>query len=355
MKTNRICTAAAIAALPLAALAQTPDAVERPDSGKDLNIGHQQVELPQEVLWDSLWIVDGDVVDYGNGDAISGIGIFGFVYDLEVADAFEVPSAHDITRVVMDYLNFFGRPYSPATDVLVEFFEDIPGAPSEVPTYQMTGTTHYETGIYVSWWPDGGTRVDVTFDPGEVTLPAGTWWVAMQPVDITSEGDWYYVCRKNEILFLDSQFRDGGTDHGGLYGGPYGGGYESDDWITATSFGYPGTSSFRVEGEAESGFALSLNGECPGMMEACVTGATPGKFVVLVYGACGGEWVNPRFPCEGVVFNVGDAVVADAGLADANGYICMSGRVPLGACGRICVQALDVATCTTSNVVVVDG
>jgi len=353
MRMNRTLTAAAILALPVAALAQNPVSVERPDTGKDLDIGHQQIELPQTVFIDQLWIVDTDVVDYGNGDAISGIGIFGVVYDLEVADPFEMPQDGYVTRVVMDYLNFFGGPYSPADDVLVEFFPDAGGMASETPIHQLTGTAHTESGIYVGWWGPC-TRVEVRFDECEVPLDAGIWWVSVVPVDTTSGGDWYYVCRSSASGLFDSNLRDGGTDHGGLYGGPYGGGYGSDDWITAGSFGYPGTTSFLVEGEfgnCGGGFVLALNGNCPGFMTACVTGATPGGTVAFVYGACGGATVMGA-PCPGLVLNVGGAKLAGLAVADANGDACVGGVVPQAACNNnICVQAIDLATCTVSNVV----
>jgi len=350
MKYDRAFALAAIAALPLAAFAQTPTVVESGDTGKDLQLGHEQMELPQDVLWDSLWIVDNDVVDFGNGDAISGMAIFGTIYDLQVADAFEIQDCYCITNVVMDYLNFFGT-YPPMTDVHVEFFEDLGGYPAEVPIYQLMWTNWTFYPIFVSWWGPC-TRIEVFIDVCEVRLDPGVWWVAMQPVDTTSGGDWYYICRKNEILFLDSYFRDGGTDHGTKYGGPYGGGYGSDDWISATSFGYPGTSSFRVEGDlCGGGLTLTVEGDCPGLMNACVSGATPSGTVAFVYGACGGQTVIPNgMPCAGTVLDVGGAKLACTTVADGGGNACCSGYVPQAGC-VLCVQAIDVTTCATSNVV----
>jgi len=347
---NRALTAAAILALPVAALAQSPVAVERPDAGKDLNIGHQQMELPADVLIDQLWIVDTDVVDYGNGAAISGVGIFGVVYDLQCADPFEVPGDTDITRVVADYLNFFGGPYSPATDVLVEFFPDAGGGyADEVPAFQMTGTVHVEYGIYVSWWGPC-TRIEVTFGAGEVPLGAGVWWVSVTPVDTTTGGDWYYICRSSASGLMDSNLRDGGTDHGSLYGGPYGGGYGTDDWITAGSFGYPGTTSFLVEGTAGGGgFELVITGDCPGLMEGCFSGATPDGMVVFAWSRDLGS--TEALPvCPGVFMDLDNAKHFATVFADARGNGCFERWLCKGGCD-IYVQALDVDSCTTSNVV----
>jgi len=350
---NRLLTAAAILALPAAALAQSPVAVERPDAGKGFSIGHQQMELPADVLVDQLWIVDTDAVDYGNGAAISGTSIFGVVYDLQLSDPFEVPGDMDITRVVTDFLNFNGSPYTPATDVLVEFFADAGGGfAAELPTFQMTGTVHAESDIYVGWW-GGGTRIEVAFS-GEVNLSAGIWWVSLTPVDTTSSGDWYYACRSAVSGLMDSNLRDGGEDHGSLYGGPYDGGYDTTDWITAGSFGYPGTTSFLVEGEAESGFVLTLYGDCPGMMEICVSGATPNGPVGFVYGySCGSSEALPD--CPGVFYDIDDPELSGMATADGNGEACLSGYIPPSGCGLILVQAIDLDSCTVSNVELIGG
>jgi len=350
---NWIYTVTAILVLPVAAIAQSPGAVERP--GNDLNIGHQQMELPADVLVDQLWIVDDDVVDYGNGAAISGISIFGVVYDLQLSDPFEVPVDTDITRVVTDFLNFNGGPYSPATDVLVEFFPDAGGGfASEVPAFQMTGTVHAESSIYVDWWGPC-TRIEVTFS-GEVNLSAGVWWVSLTPVDTTSGGDWYYACRSAASGLMDSNLRDGGDDHGDLYGGPYDGGYGTNDWITAGSFGYPGTTSFLVEGIGSTGYELvpfpflELSGECPGQITVQVSNCTPNGSVAIVRGSGEGTTTIPDgMPCGGVVLDVKGASVVIVVTADDNGVVVVVGVVPLGACANIKVQAIDLETCNKSN------
>jgi len=345
---KRILTATTILVLPVAALAQSPVAVER--SGKDLNIGHQQMELPADVLWDSLWIVDDDVCDSGNGAAISGMSIFGAIYDLQCAQAFEVTGDTDITRVVQDYLNFNSSPYSPATDVLVEFFADMGGYPAEIPTFQMTGTVHAEFSIYVSWW-DPCTRIEVTFGAGEVTLGAGTHWVSVTPVDITSGGDWYFACRKYEVLFVDAYFRDGGGDHGTLYGGPFGGGYGIIDWASMGDMGFTaGTVSFLVEGSGGGGLALTVIGDCPGTMEACVSGSSEGNDIAIVYGFSAGSYQALPY-CPHVFLDIQHPILASRGEADANGEFCCSGNVPPAACGRVLVQAIDLTTCEKTEVV----
>ncbi|MFG0330279.1 MAG: DUF4350 domain-containing protein [Phycisphaerales bacterium] len=107
-----------------------------------------------------------------------------------------------------------------------------------------------------------------------------------------------------------------------------------------------------VEWAADSGgFSLSLSGSCPGTVTADVSGATPGGNVAFIFANGTGSVTIPSGnPCAGTVLDLnGSAQLIRTETADGSGNVTVSGSAPSGACGGY-IQALDVATCTTSNV-----
>ncbi len=127
--------------------------------------------------------------------------------------------------------------------------------------------------------------------------------------------------------------------------------FENDRWATedgaqysanvATWLGYGG------------GLGLSFRGDCPGQMTFSISGATPSRAVAVVYGAGDGPTTVPGgFPCAGTMLEVGGPGLAyQQFTADASGNVTVTTNVPAGACGSLRIQALDVASCATSNVV----
>jgi len=98
------------------------------------------------------------------------------------------------------------------------------------------------------------------------------------------------------------------------------------------------------------GFVLALDGDCPGLMTASVTGATPYGMVAFAYGFAAGS--TEALPvCPGVFLDIAYAQLGGLTTADANGDASVQGNVPAQGCGNVIVQALDVESCTTSNVV----
>ncbi len=108
-------------------------------------------------------------------------------------------------------------------------------------------------------------------------------------------------------------------------------------------------------GEDEPVVRLSLEGECPGAMTARLSGATPGGRAALIRsapGRCGGQTtIPPPNPCSGTVLPLGGAALVGIITADGEGNASLTGNVSNSACGRICLVALDIATCEVSNVV----
>lgn len=100
------------------------------------------------------------------------------------------------------------------------------------------------------------------------------------------------------------------------------------------------------------GLAIQFNGVCPGVMTLSITGGTPGGTVAVLGAATSGSTTIPNgFPCAGTVLDLGARLtLIDTTSLDGAGNGSVSGSVPAPACGFIKVQALDIATCTTSNV-----
>ncbi len=118
-------------------------------------------------------------------------------------------------------------------------------------------------------------------------------------------------------------------------------------------FGYWGEAEF-IEGSAPH-FSLWLDGTAGNYMGAKMTGATPNSQVMLMWAKDeGGPFPIPNgLPCAGTMMdlnsNLGKISIADT---DANGAAMVGPgprRVPVAAKGRIWLQAVDLATCQTSN------
>lgn len=102
----------------------------------------------------------------------------------------------------------------------------------------------------------------------------------------------------------------------------------------------------------QGGLAIQFNGVCPGAMTLSISGGTPGGTVAVLGAATGGSTTIPNgFPCAGTVLDLGArlTLISTTSL-DGTGSGSVAGNVPAVACGLIQVQALDVATCATSNV-----
>lgn len=97
---------------------------------------------------------------------------------------------------------------------------------------------------------------------------------------------------------------------------------------------------------------LGLFGECPGRLEARINGATRSGRVALIYARGTGGVIIPGGPCAGTRLGLNHTATLAALLdADGNGNAVLARQVGSNLCGgRIVLQALDLATCTPSNV-----
>jgi len=99
-------------------------------------------------------------------------------------------------------------------------------------------------------------------------------------------------------------------------------------------------------------FNLTITGSCPGPMAFDVTGATPNGDVAFVYALGTGSFVIPNGkPCAGTTLGLNNSVkLARLVSADGNGNASTNSSIPQAACGSVFVQAIDLSTCSTSNV-----
>jgi hypothetical protein len=115
-------------------------------------------------------------------------------------------------------------------------------------------------------------------------------------------------------------------------------------------------SAYVFELNCPGGDAPSLRalGTCPGPMRFKVEGASADGRVAYAYARGEGSVViPPGKPCAGTVLGL-DATVRLAGVerADENGVARLDIHdIPPRACGRIYLQAIDLTTCATTNVV----
>ena len=98
--------------------------------------------------------------------------------------------------------------------------------------------------------------------------------------------------------------------------------------------------------------SLETSGSCPGMLTAQAGNATPGGTVAFLRATgVGSQQIPNGNPCAGTVLGLNQtATLVMTRTANAQGVATISGNVPANACGHVFLQAIDVPTCTTSNV-----
>jgi hypothetical protein len=177
------------------------------------------------VIYSTLSFANGQTYDSGNGNAYSGQGLFGFIYDLQLADDFKTTSDNVICQVTGDYVNFFGG--TPANGLQVDVWTDVGGAPGTLVASQTAAVSSAQS------WTDtlfglAGRRLTADVN---IPLAANTsYYIMIQPVDLTSNGDWYYQIRDlNSAIGGDSFGKDGGR------GAP---GYGTTQWTSMATFGF---------------------------------------------------------------------------------------------------------------------
>ncbi|MFG0331338.1 MAG: hypothetical protein ACF8PN_15735 [Phycisphaerales bacterium] len=99
---------------------------------------------------------------------------------------------------------------------------------------------------------------------------------------------------------------------------------------------------------------LEMSGDCPGRGRFQVSHATPNGTVAFVYGFQAEDFIIPSGPCAGTELGIRNPILGGVARADANGVAVIEANLPASACDRVFVQALDVTTCTSSGVALVN-
>lgn len=108
---------------------------------------------------------------------------------------------------------------------------------------------------------------------------------------------------------------------------------------------------WKIEGGPAPTPTATWSGSCPGAMTLNLTHFTPGGSVVLLTSGHTGSVAVPAGPCAGAVSGLGlpGIRIRATVTADANGGYTRTLSFPPAVCGTQHVQALDMATCTFSN------
>lgn len=219
-------------------------------------------------LYNTLYITDQRLYDRAFGNAIGTPPSPARVLDVQHADDVVVGEATVLTRATADY---FVKTTSHQLDgVWVQVFADSDGVPVDEMFAGWIATGAEVTVEDLGVLPNGpapydhAVRISATLpaagEPGAIELPAGTWWVSIQPIDVRRDGNWYWILRDfGEILGASDAGRDGGAYHDGPYGGyPGAGFFPSWTSLGLTAF-RAGTSAMRVEGSPFAACAADFN------------------------------------------------------------------------------------------------
>jgi len=168
-------------------------------------------------------------------------------------------------------------------------------------------------------------------------------WVDMSAANISlSAGDAYMI---------QLQGNDTGMGTTGTYESPVNMQFDGDLYLNSNLYGPEWKVGFHTY-ILEDALQLAVGGTCGGFMDFDLTGATPMGAVTFLRAAGTGSFVLPIGPCAGTSLGLDATTQFVVTLtADAAGSIGTTRGVPAAACGRVYVQAIDVATCATSNVV----
>ena len=184
--------------------------------------------------------------------------------DMNAADDFSLSGTTDLTSITGDFLSTaaFG-----GEGVLVEFFSDLGGTPSEAPTatyFATAGSGLSVTTLDVGIPEATFLRFTVDLSAAGISLGAGDWWVSMVVVHETTPSQIYRQLRQEGFQNgHEVHVRDGGLDHANGIQGVWG----VDDWTAISFFGNQvGDIAMRIEGTVIPGpSSLALLGLAGGV------------------------------------------------------------------------------------------
>lgn len=256
---------------------------------------------------------DMSALAYGRGN------LYGYSNYADPKGIYQIDVNTGVTTLVLDvYTNtgfrYFGLDYNPVDDLFYGY------------------TEYGDSGLY-----------SINIDTGEQIKIAG-------PIPASnSQGRGLAVGRNT--VYITATRGDDGIPHYAydLSQGPNG------TWVPFTQ-SYPNdhaTGGAAYIPRAGYDIALRLTGTCPGQLRAAATGATRSGRVAFIYARGTGSVRIPSGPCAGTQLGLNaSAQLAAAVNADADGTAALTRNVGTNACGgAVVLQALDLTTCTPSNVV----
>lgn len=165
-----------------------------------------------DVLYDTLRFADESLYESANGNAYSGLGWFGMLFDNQLCDDFTTDDRCIITQVTNDSLCFLGR--TPAGGVQVDVYAIVDGRPPEDPLYSATVPVTEASSWFDPYYGLIGIRL--TADVHIPLEPNTSYSLMVQAVDLTRDGDWYYQIFDNDSRIGGDRFlRDGGRANEG--------------------------------------------------------------------------------------------------------------------------------------------
>jgi hypothetical protein len=193
-----------------------------------------------DVLYDTLWITDDSAYETAYGNARSGRAVFGNLEDLQIADDFVVdgssfPDGVRLTGVTQDSLCMLGN--VPLDGFAVRVFADDGMSPLNDPLFDAAVPLDDALVTYV---PDPmfgliGYRFELDILPTSIVLGPGRYWIDIQPIDTSDQGDWYYQIADTDAVI------DGWV-------------HQRDDWYQWWWGAHaPATMAMRIEGVAVPG------------------------------------------------------------------------------------------------------
>jgi len=188
------------------------------------------------------------VMNAGVGNAIGGWRPFPGLgtIDSQIAEDFTLADDTTLTLARVDIMAYDGT--VPAEGVWVQVYADADGKPAQDVTLEWVAApadfqaVEIDSPLSFRAW-----RLNIDLTPGGFELPAGTWWVNFQPLDIETSGDWFWAIGAVEIppIGHPSHVRDGWEAHGNDFYGLWG----STVWAPH-NFRGNAVLSWRLEGDA---------------------------------------------------------------------------------------------------------
>lgn len=324
------------------------------------NFGGVAIADNGDGTYEELWVGGPDSFNWWGSGALSADGLRIYVttfndgdvpplWAIDVEDGsivWDVPGYRDDPDREM---NFFARPavvddrvYCGGGRGVVACYQDLGGRAELMWDYRDQEDEY--TCLSAVKAQDGNTYI-YAVRQGLIQIPNRGTLVVLR-----DDGDTYTKLLETDLdgLMLPTLYSNSSCtidDAGNLY---IGGGNSFDEGVNPG-----GIYKFTPD---VTGLALTTVGTCPGDMRFKADGATANEKVAFIYAEGTGSVSIPSGnPCVGTMLGLnGTAKLAGVVNADATGLAKFDTRVPSKACGRIYMQALDLTTCGTSNVVLIE-